>query len=72
MLIPAFNAQECSAETIESAPGQTRSRRDIIIFDFFSSNHTLEVPRHFAGKEICMVSQTNQGAAAARKFPMVD
>ncbi len=70
--IPVFNAPECVAETIESALGRAWSRKEMIIVDYGSSEHALGVARKFAGQEICVVSQINQGAAAARKFPMVD
>lgn len=66
ILIPAFNAEGCIAETIESALCQTWPRKEIIIVDDGSTDQTLAVARKFAGKEVSVVSQPNQGAAAAR------
>jgi len=66
ILIPAYNVERCIAETIESAMAQTWPRKEIIIVDDGSSDQTLAVARQFAGKEVSVVSQPNQGAAAAR------
>ena len=66
ILIPAFNAQEWIADTIQSAIGQTWPRKEIIIVDDGSNDQTLSIARQFASKEVKIVSQQNQGAAAAR------
>src|SRR3989442_9117982 len=66
ILIPAFNAQEWIADTIQSALRQTWPRKEIIIVDDGSTDHTLSIARQFASKEVSVVTQANQGAAAAR------
>jgi glycosyltransferase involved in cell wall biosynthesis len=66
ILIPAFNAQRWIADTIESALGQTWERKEILIVDDGSTDQTLEVARRFASKMLTVVTQPNQGAAAAR------
>jgi glycosyltransferase involved in cell wall biosynthesis len=66
ILIPAFNAQKWIADTIKSAIGQTWPRKEIIIVDDGSTDQTLSVARQFASKELNVVTQQNQGAAAAR------
>jgi glycosyltransferase involved in cell wall biosynthesis len=66
ILIPAFNAAEWIADTINSAVKQTWPRKEIIIVDDGSRDHTLAMARHFAGKEVSVLSQANQGAAATR------
>jgi glycosyltransferase involved in cell wall biosynthesis len=66
ILIPAFNAQEWIADTIRSAVGQTWPQKEIIIVDDGSNDQTLSVARQFASKELKVVTQQNQGAAAAR------
>jgi glycosyltransferase involved in cell wall biosynthesis len=66
ILIPAYNAQEWVGDTIESAIGQTWSRKEIVVVDDGSTDQTLSVVRQFASKEVSVVTQTNQGAAAAR------
>jgi Glycosyl transferase family 2 len=66
ILVPAFNAQGWIADTIRSAIDQTWPRKEIIIVDDGSTDQTLSVARWFASKELKVVTQQNQGAAAAR------
>src|SRR5947208_2891018 len=66
ILIPAFNSEAWIAETIESALVQTWPRKEIIIVDDGSTDRTLAVAREFASKEVSVLTQPNQGAAAAR------
>src|SRR6201987_6545220 len=66
ILIPAYNAEEWIAETIQSAIAQTCPRKEIIVVDNGSSDRTAEVARRFASKEVVIISTENQGAAAAR------
>ena len=66
ILIPAYNAEEWIAETIQSAIAQTWQRKEIIVVDDGSSDRTAEVARRFASKEVAIISTENQGAAAAR------
>jgi glycosyltransferase involved in cell wall biosynthesis len=66
ILIPAYNAEEWIGETIRSAVNQTWHRKEIIIVDDGSKDQTLAVARRFASKEVVVVGQENQGAAAAR------
>jgi len=66
ILIPAYNMQEWIAEAIESALRQTWRRSEVVIVDDGSRDQTLHVSRRFASKAVCVISQTNQGASAAR------
>src|SRR2546423_13130380 len=66
ILIPAYNAQEWIGDTIQSALGQTWPATEIIIVDDGSKDQTLAMARRFASKKVTVVTQTNQGAAAAR------
>jgi glycosyltransferase involved in cell wall biosynthesis len=66
ILIPAYNAEQWIAETIRSAQAQEWPRKEIIIVDDGSKDQTSVVARAFASKEVSVVSQPNQGAAAAR------
>jgi glycosyltransferase involved in cell wall biosynthesis len=66
ILIPAFNAQQWIAEAIDSAVSQTWPRKEIIVVDDGSRDHTLSIARQFASKEVSIVTQGNQGAAATR------
>ena len=70
ILIPAYNAEEWIAETVQSAIGQTWLRKEIIVVDDGSRDRTAEVARRFASKEVVVVSTQNQGAAAARNHAL--
>jgi glycosyltransferase involved in cell wall biosynthesis len=66
ILIPAYNAEEWIADTIKSAMGQSCQRKEIIIVDDGSTDQTLAIAQSFATKTVSVVTQPNQGAAAAR------
>lgn len=66
ILIPAFNAQEWIAATLRSALGQTWRRREIVVVDDGSTDATLDIAQRFSSKEVLVLTQPNQGAAAAR------
>jgi glycosyltransferase involved in cell wall biosynthesis len=66
ILIPAYNAEAWIADTIRSAINQSWPRKEIIIVDDGSKDHTFEVARQFASKEVLVVARENQGAAATR------
>ena len=66
ILIPAFNAQDWIAYTLESAIAQAWERKEIIVVDDGSTDQTLAAARRFESEFVRVVSQTNQGAAAAR------
>ncbi len=66
ILIPAYNAERWIADTIRSALAQTWERKEIIIVDDGSQDRTLTIAQEFASKDVAVVTQGNQGAAAAR------
>jgi glycosyltransferase involved in cell wall biosynthesis len=66
IIIPAYNAEDWIADTVQSAIRQTWPRKEIIVVDDGSRDRTAEVARRFVSKEIAVVSTQNQGAAAAR------
>ena len=66
ILVPAYNAERRLADTIKSALGQTWPRKELIIVNDGSTDQTLQVAKQFASKEVIVVTQENQGAAAAR------
>jgi|GEM_PF-108175 len=66
ILVPAFNSQEWIADTLRSAIAQTRARKEIIVVDDGSTDQTLAIARQFGSDCVRVVSQENQGAAAAR------
>ena len=66
ILIPAHNAEKWIADTIRSAVTQSWERKEIIIVDDGSTDHTLGVARQFESESVRVVWQENRGAAAAR------
>jgi glycosyltransferase involved in cell wall biosynthesis len=66
ILIPAYNAQEWLSDTLRSAMAQTWERKEIIVVDDGSTDQTLMIARQFESEAVRVVSQKNQGAAAAR------
>ena len=66
ILIPAYNAERWIADTMESAIAQTWPRKEIIVVDDGSTDGTRAVAQQFESNEVQVVTQPNQGAAAAR------
>lgn len=66
ILIPAFNAEKWIGDTIRSALAQTWEPKEIIIVDDGSTDRTLSVAKNFESPVVRVVTQLNQGAAAAR------
>jgi glycosyltransferase involved in cell wall biosynthesis len=65
ILIPAYNAEEWIAYTLQSATAQTWQRKEIIVIDDGSTDRTAEIARRFASKEVAVVSTANQGLSGA-------
>jgi glycosyltransferase involved in cell wall biosynthesis len=66
ILIAAYEAEQWVSDTIRSALDQTWPRKEIIVVDDGSSDQTLSIARQFASSNVCIVTQENQGASAAR------
>jgi glycosyltransferase involved in cell wall biosynthesis len=66
ILMPAYNAERSIADTLESAVAQTWEPKEIIVVDDGSKDATLAIVQKFAPRGVRVVSQKNQGAAAAR------
>lgn len=66
ILIPAYNAEEWLPHTLRSVIGQIWDRKEIIVVDDGSKDQTLAIAKQFESDSVRVVSQTNQGAAAAR------
>lgn len=66
ILIPAFNAQDWIADTIQSAVAQTWLRKEIIVVDDGSTDQTLRIARQYASGFVHVVTQNNAGAAITR------
>jgi glycosyltransferase involved in cell wall biosynthesis len=65
IIIPAYNAEEWIAQTVQSAIAQTWPHKEIIIVDDGSKDRTAEIARRFSSKEVLVVSTENQGLSAA-------
>ena len=66
ILIPAYNAERWIADTLRSALAQTWPRKEIVVVDDGSTDHTLAVAQRFESDVLRVVTQRNQGASAAR------
>jgi GT2 family glycosyltransferase len=66
ILIPAYNAGQWLGDTLKSALAQTWERKEIIVVDDGSTDHTLALARQFESDTVRVFTQTNQGAAATR------
>jgi glycosyltransferase involved in cell wall biosynthesis len=66
ILIPAYNAEEWTGDAVRSALAQTWKKKEIILVDDGSTDKTLAIARQFASSSVKVVTQPNQGAAAAR------
>ena len=65
ILIPAYNAENLIAYTIQSAIEQTWSRKEIIVVNDGSTDRTAEVAQRFASKEVKVVTTENRGLSGA-------
>lgn len=70
ILIPAYNAEEWIADSLGSALCQTWEPKEIIVVDDGSTDHTERVARQFEAQGVQVVTQKNQGAAAARNLAL--
>ena len=66
ILIPAYNSAQWIGDSLESAIAQTWANKEIIVVDDGSSDATLEVAKRYESRILKVVTQPNQGAAAAR------
>src|SRR3954464_13410106 len=66
ILIPAFNAEEWIADSLRSAIAQTWPNKEIVVVDDGSKDRTAAIAREFAAQGVRVITQANQGAAAAR------
>lgn len=66
ILIPAYNAERWIADTLRSALAQTWKTREIVVVNDGSTDRTLTILRQFEADGVRVITQRNQGAAAAR------
>ena len=70
ILIAAYNAEKWIAYTLQSAIAQTWQRKEIIVVDDGSTDHTADVARRYASKGVLVVSTENQGQSAAQNHAL--
>ncbi len=71
--MPAYNAEPYLAEAIESVLAQTYPDFELVIVNDGSTDGTLPIAEHYRTlhpNRICVISQANQGLAAARNAGM--
>jgi glycosyltransferase involved in cell wall biosynthesis len=66
IIIPCHNAGRWVADTLDSVLGQTWPHREIIVVDDGSQDNSVAVARGFEPRGVRLVTQSNQGASAAR------
>ena len=66
IIIPCHNAERWLGETLESALAQTWPSREIILVDDGSTDGSRALAKKYAARGVQVVTQPNQGAAAAR------
>lgn len=65
ILIPAYNAEQYLAETLDSALAQTWDNLEIIVVDDGSQDNTLAIAKQYESKIVKVIHQSNQGQSAS-------
>lgn len=65
-VIAAYNAEQTVTATVQSALSQTEQDLEVIVVDDGSTDRTAEVVQRIPDSRVRLVSQANQGQAAAR------
>lgn len=66
VVIPAHNYGRYLAECLESVLGQTQPVEEIVVVDDGSTDDTRAVAERYAARGVRLITQANQGVAAAR------
>jgi glycosyltransferase involved in cell wall biosynthesis len=69
-LIPAYNSEKWVGQAIHSALTQTWPKKEVVVVDDGSRDHTLSVARTCESKLCRVLSQENRGASAARNHAL--
>jgi glycosyltransferase involved in cell wall biosynthesis len=74
VIIPAYNAAEYIARTLESLHTQTFADFEAIVVDDGSKDHTADIVREFVTRDtrIRLIQQANAGVAAARNRALAE
>jgi len=65
ILIPAYNAEQYLAETLDSALAQTWDNLEVIVVDDSSKDNTLAIAQQYESKIVKVIHQSNQGQSAS-------
>lgn len=65
VLMPAYNAEQSLAESIESVLSQTWKEIELIIVDDGSTDNTLELAKRYESKSVKVICQSNKGQSAS-------
>ncbi len=68
IVIPAYNAGSCIAETLDSVVGQTYPNIEVFVVDDGSSDNSVAVARQFESGNLTVIEQKNSGACVARNL----
>lgn len=66
IIIPAYNAAEYLAETLDSVVGQTHSNWEAFVIDDGSKDDTVAIARRYESDRLKVFTQQNKGACVAR------
>jgi glycosyltransferase involved in cell wall biosynthesis len=66
ILTPCYNCEKWLSETIDSALAQTWENIEVIVVDDGSTDDSLAIAKRYESNLVKVISQTNQGASAAR------
>ena len=66
VIMPAFNAEKTIGASVESVLGQTFENWELLVINDGSTDRTIDIMAQFNDKRIRLITQENQGVAAAR------
>lgn len=66
VIMPSFNAAQTICVAVESVLGQTFQNWELLVINDGSTDNTLDVMAQFNDRRISLITQVNQGVAAAR------
>ncbi len=66
IIIPAYNAQNYIAETLDSVINQTYSNWEAFVIDDESKDQTISIAKKYISNRLQLIEQKNQGACVAR------
>jgi glycosyltransferase involved in cell wall biosynthesis len=68
VIIPAYNCESTIFECVSSVLNQTYSNLQVIVINDGSTDNTLSILNLFTDNRLCVISQKNKGASAAKNI----